>query len=204
MHFIQQDKSFCLPSLPLVNGWNCSNDFVPSADFYSSCSDPKAKPSRTMRSAERSPRWCQMRSAFKLTSVLYFDASRKTKSASFILFCISDYLIPSRINSTPCFPLIKIISYLRLLPECLYRTSQFSARRHRTCPGRFSFTLQRLVSARLHPGLPRHCVQGQGQTGPAGRDRWVPGRGDRASSWRMGPGHQDRAAQEPPPSGQKV
>lgn len=52
-----------------------------SAGFYSSCLDPKAKPSRTMRSAEPSPRWCLTRSRFHwhATSVLYHTADSKKK-----------------------------------------------------------------------------------------------------------------------------
>lgn len=92
---------------------------------------------------------------------------------------------------------LSLLSSLFINPQ----TWHYSSLHALTC---HSFTPECLVPFFLSSGLSWHCVQGQGQARPAGRYRWVPGWGDRASSWRVGPGHQDRASQNPPLLWQKV
>lgn len=150
-----------------------------SAGFYSSCLDPKAKPSHTMRSAEQSPRWCLTRLTFHshqhLHNNILLSVKRKTASvgASLRLVLNVQELNSQSQDEVNFIPNLGLLLFWVFWPYlCL--------------------------------GLPRYCVQSQGQTGSAGRDWWVPGRGDCAPSWGMGPGHQDRAAQKPPSTRQKV
>lgn len=69
---------------------------------------------------------------------------------------------------------------------------------HLSFKGGWSFLRASLLSA---PDLPWRSVQGQGQRWPPGRNRRVPGPGDRPATGRVGPLHPHRASEERPVSG---